>query len=140
MPLWGPANPRWAGDATTAHHKRKRAQRRYKNITDYECARCPATARVRHHKDRDPGNNDPRNIEFLCHTCHAAEHASDRAHIAKRRRTGSIRARNNRDGSISWQARVRLNGDRIQATFPTRGAAVNWLTRLLGTNRKRPVS
>ncbi len=31
----------------------------------------------RHHKDRDPTNNDPSNIEVLCQNCHKEDHLKD---------------------------------------------------------------
>jgi hypothetical protein len=89
--------PRWANgklDATFAARKycsvtcagyrettkksagRKRAQRAIPEMT--KCNRCPETSDLqRHHVDRNPMNNDPSNLEVLCQTCHAAEHASD---------------------------------------------------------------
>lgn len=41
------------------------------------CPKCGRTDKKihRHHKDVDPLNNDQSNIEILCSTCHAAEHA-----------------------------------------------------------------
>lgn len=30
-----------------------------------------------HHRDRDVSNNDPMNLETLCHWCHSKEHAAD---------------------------------------------------------------
>lgn len=30
-----------------------------------------------HHKDRDVENNEPDNLETLCHKCHTEEHKND---------------------------------------------------------------
>lgn len=43
----------------------------------YVCEKCDKendTPWPRHHKDRDRSNNDPDNLEVLCHSCHAKEH------------------------------------------------------------------
>jgi hypothetical protein len=47
-----------------------------KNALPTECPRCGRDDKKihRHHKDVDPMNNDPGNIEILCSTCHAQEH------------------------------------------------------------------
>ena len=47
------------------------------------CERCEAKgltteARLVHHKDRNPHNNDMDNLESLCNACHELEHKSDR--------------------------------------------------------------
>jgi 5-methylcytosine-specific restriction endonuclease McrA len=56
-------------NSTSGH---KTAQRLY---AANECVRCGLTQSLhRHHKDRDPSNNDPANVEILCVPCHAAEH------------------------------------------------------------------
>ena len=35
---------------------------------------CGAQAQERHHTDRNPHNNEPDNIEFVCRSCHKARH------------------------------------------------------------------
>ena len=35
-----------------------------------DCERCGKPGVERHHKDRNPDNNDSSNIEILCDTCH----------------------------------------------------------------------
>lgn len=45
------------------------------------CERCSWTEGQNlpiHHKDRDHFNNEPSNLEVLCHECHAKEHQHDR--------------------------------------------------------------
>ena len=47
------------------------------------CERCLAKGRSVeavpvHHKDRDPYNNEFRNLESLCNPCHEREHAAER--------------------------------------------------------------
>lgn len=53
---------------------RKRAQRMYKLKP---CVKCGTDQSQRHHKDGNPSNNSVNNIEFLCASCHAAEHIAD---------------------------------------------------------------
>lgn len=54
---------------------RKRAQRA---TPMQKCNRCPQTIGLqRHHKDRNPMNNDPTNIEVLCQACHTDDHKTD---------------------------------------------------------------
>jgi len=38
------------------------------------CERCGKSAKHVHHKDREPTNNKPENLESLCTKCHALEH------------------------------------------------------------------
>ena len=68
----GEKHPFWKGDATSDKVKRRRVANR--PIPDgTSCERCKTAAAVdRHHKDSDPGNNDPGNIAFLCRRCHQA--------------------------------------------------------------------
>jgi hypothetical protein len=49
-----------------------------------DCQRCDAAAQVTHHRDENPRNNTPTNLERLCRPCHVAHH---RAQVldAKRR-------------------------------------------------------
>lgn len=57
----------WKGDAATDEAKRKRARRRFQLIA---CETCGNQVSERHHKDGNPGNNDPSNIAILCRKCH----------------------------------------------------------------------
>lgn len=38
------------------------------------CNRCPVPAEVVHHRDENPRNNDPANLERLCRPCHINHH------------------------------------------------------------------
>jgi hypothetical protein len=50
----------------------RRAQR---DFAATACNRCGTTDKlVRHHKDENPANNVPENIEILCRACHARHH------------------------------------------------------------------
>ena len=60
------------GDAAGAMAKRMRAQKLFSLGT--ACERCSGRAEVRHHKDENPGNNAPENIERLCRPCHINHH------------------------------------------------------------------
>lgn len=49
-----------------------------KLVAAVACERCASVNQLqRHHKDRDPTNNDLSNIEVLCQRCHFEEHMSD---------------------------------------------------------------
>ena len=57
---------------TKPNSGRKAAQRMYQALA---CQRCGGTTTLqRHHKDKNPTNNSPENVEVLCNPCHAAEH------------------------------------------------------------------
>jgi hypothetical protein len=82
------------GDAASPQAARGRAGRVTKERG--RCERCglPPGPRAhdRHHRDRDPYNNDPANIEVLCRDCHAAEHdAAGDGWSAKKKRDESGR-------------------------------------------------
>ena len=49
---------------------------RARTITEKtQCERCPNTANLDvHHRDGDPLNNDPSNLEVLCRSCHIRHH------------------------------------------------------------------
>jgi hypothetical protein len=48
------------------------------------CVRCPLPAAVHHHRDENPLNNAPENIELLCRACHASHHnPGPHTHCAK---------------------------------------------------------
>lgn len=56
----------------TAHTSRGRAKRVKKRVA---CERCGGTRRLSvHHKDENPFNNAPSNLEVLCSPCHAKHH------------------------------------------------------------------
>lgn len=71
--LRGENNPNWSGENARTTSKRQRAQRAF-SIVDKTCERCGSAATVRHHRDENPGNNAPENIEFLCTPCHLRLH------------------------------------------------------------------
>lgn len=50
----------------------KRTKRRYPTLGP--CERCGAEGENRHHRDRNPANTEPDNIEILCVRCHRKEH------------------------------------------------------------------
>ncbi len=56
------------------------AARRYKETKNWTCSECHVNCREhqhllqRHHKDRNPSNDEPSNLEALCIVCHAKEH------------------------------------------------------------------
>lgn len=46
-----------------------------KTVKTVKCDRCKTKkSLVRHHKDQNPKNNDPKNIQILCRRCHANVH------------------------------------------------------------------
>lgn len=61
---------------TKAHVQKSSAHRRaQRQIQKVSCNRCGAQKALHcHHKDRNPQNNAPVNIEVLCHRCHEQEH------------------------------------------------------------------
>lgn len=61
----------WRGDAAHDETKRKRARALYALAAN--CESCGKAATDRHHKDSNPGNNEPENIAFLCRRCHMLE-------------------------------------------------------------------
>lgn len=55
------------------------------------CERCLAKGVIReawgvHHKDRNPTNNAPENLESICFECHEAEHAAERWRTRRQRK------------------------------------------------------
>jgi len=58
----GESNSNWRGDAITINSGRQRAIRMFPHVT---CRICGETGE-RHHKDGNPLNNHPSNIDFLC--------------------------------------------------------------------------
>jgi 5-methylcytosine-specific restriction endonuclease McrA len=73
----GEAHPRWAGDhpvrpVDTGH---KRAEAMYPLRPCEVCGATPDEKEIhRHHRDLNPMNNEPWNIEFLCCSCHKMWH------------------------------------------------------------------
>lgn len=63
----GKSHYAWKGDAAGKEAKHRRAVRLYPLD---KCNRCGKPAIDRHHKDGDPGNNRPENVEPLCRRCH----------------------------------------------------------------------
>jgi hypothetical protein len=69
----------------TKQGARGRASRLKKGMPCERCGHDGTGHRLeRHHKDRDPFNNAPENVEVLCKPCHLKEHEPER-----RRPTGS---------------------------------------------------
>lgn len=65
--ITGSTHPAWKGDNASDGAKRTRARRMY--VVD-DCERCGKPAMDRHHRDGNPGNNDPSNVAILCRKCH----------------------------------------------------------------------
>lgn len=56
---------------SSAHFRARAAKR------ESACERCASTAHLQvHHKDRNPLNDSPSNLETLCRSCHTREHSS----------------------------------------------------------------
>lgn len=70
MALRGADHPNWKGDDASLRTKYRRAGK----YPLTQCERCPEPGAIRHHRDRDPGNDAPENIEILCKACHTQEH------------------------------------------------------------------
>lgn len=85
---WGEKNPNWKGDAASKYTGHSRAVRRFA-LADGPCTRCGAAAQVRHHRDGNPHNNAPANVELLCRACHMKHHL----HPAMVRREASVASR-----------------------------------------------
>ena len=62
------SNPSWKGDAAQDITKRQRGIRLYPELG--KCELCDSKATDRHHKDRNTGNNERSNVQFLCRRCH----------------------------------------------------------------------
>jgi hypothetical protein len=63
----GADNPSWKGNRVKKDSGRERARKLY---TLGPCEHCGKPATDRHHKDDNPLNNDPGNVEMLCRRCH----------------------------------------------------------------------
>jgi hypothetical protein len=68
LAVTGERNGQWTGDAASANAGHLRAARMYPDPG--MCTRCGKKRAERHHKDGNPANNDPSNIDFLCRRCH----------------------------------------------------------------------
>lgn len=68
----GSEHGNWKGDSAGKDAGRARARSVFKNIGP--CVVCGSSATERHHVDENPLNNDPSNIEILCHKCHMGRH------------------------------------------------------------------
>lgn len=68
------------GVLTTPNSGRRQAQKLY---VAKICERCTATNRKleRHHKNGDPLDNRPENIEILCTKCHRVHHRPDQIKV-----------------------------------------------------------
>lgn len=64
----GEGNGQWTGDAASPNAGHLRAARMYPDPG--MCTGCGKKRAERHHKDGNPANNDPSNIDFLCRRCH----------------------------------------------------------------------
>lgn len=75
----GPKHGKWKGDDIKVESGRRRAQRKYQANACIKCGTEPADPKKlhRHHKDLNPRNNAPDNIEILCQDCHLAAHNGD---------------------------------------------------------------
>lgn len=73
----GEKNHRWQGDDASEGAGRQRAQSIY---PAEPCEVCGNENGHRHHKDRNPLNNNRSNIEFLCVSCHTKRHIEEDGH------------------------------------------------------------
>jgi hypothetical protein len=78
----GTLNPQWKGALSNPQSGRKQARDFYPTAPSH-CQRCqkPATETKRmerHHRDEDPCNNAPDNIEWVCASCHRRIHWAHR--------------------------------------------------------------
>jgi len=52
----------------------KNSRRQSAKCREQKCNRCDRLSHHVHHRDRNPMNNDPSNLESLCASCHKLEH------------------------------------------------------------------
>jgi len=64
---WGEFNVNWKGNNALPNQGNKRAIKRFK-ISN--CELCGAVAMDRHHRDGNTLNNNPKNVQQLCRSCH----------------------------------------------------------------------
>jgi hypothetical protein len=77
-PLFGPDHPNWSGEEGRSDATgRRRARQRFPLTACEVCGRSPNETRIEHHhKDGNPRNNAPDNVQILCSKDHkAAERA-----------------------------------------------------------------
>lgn len=87
----GPNNVRWNDDPSD-DLGRQRARALYASQPCEVCGAppIPGVGNIhRHHRDRNPLNNDPSNIAFLCRAHHAAEHQTRRRRAGGRQEVAS---------------------------------------------------
>lgn len=80
----GERHPRWRGDAPNKTRGRHRAMFRFPAQPCEVCGEVPVSGTRnihRHHKDRNPMNNERSNIAFLCRGHHAELHRALRAEV-----------------------------------------------------------
>jgi hypothetical protein len=65
-------HPMWKGDQASLSEGRDRARRWF---SLKPCEACGSERSERHHRDENPLNNDPSNIQFLCRRHHKQLHA-----------------------------------------------------------------
>ena len=59
-----------------AHHRWARLRRFVLDRDGWRCQRCGRYGRLEvHHRDGDPGHNDPGNLTTYCRPCHIEAHA-----------------------------------------------------------------
>jgi len=55
------------------------SHKRARKLRKTACELCGGTTTLQaHHKDSDPWNNNPKNVQTLCATCHGVLHAEQR--------------------------------------------------------------
>jgi hypothetical protein len=64
---------------SAAERGRARTRKQYPIPEGQECqaSGCSEPATCRHHKDGNPENTDPENIQYMCWPCHVALHVAD---------------------------------------------------------------
>lgn len=73
--LFGSDNPAWKGDDISKLGGYDRTHRQEDGTLANTCSRCGAVGDVHiHHRNRDPTDTSPSNLEVLCPMCHKAEH------------------------------------------------------------------
>lgn len=65
---FGENNPNWKGEKVKRISANARARRNY--VSPHPCELCGSAKVEHHHKDNNPWNNAPYNIQWLCRRCH----------------------------------------------------------------------